>query len=88
MPAVLDLDLFDETVLLDPYPSHQTIREAGPVVKLAPYGLWASARFETVQAALQDWETFSSARGVGLADFARETPFRSAAWLPSWSSTR
>ena len=29
-----------------------------------------------MQAALKDWETFGSGRGVGLADFSREAPWR------------
>jgi 4-methoxybenzoate monooxygenase (O-demethylating) len=72
----LDLDTFSLEFLLDPYPGHEQMREAGPVVWLSTYGIWASARHAEVQAALQDWETFSSASGVGLADFRKETPFR------------
>lgn len=72
----LDIDPFSRAFLRDPYPFHEQLREAGPVVRLAPYGIWASARYDEVQAALQDWRTFSSAAGVGLADFRKETPFR------------
>ena len=75
-PAELDLDPFSEAFLSDPYPRHEKMREAGPVVWLKAYGIWASARFAEVQAALQDWRTFSSAAGVGLSDFRKETPWR------------
>ncbi len=75
-PAELDLDPFSEAFLSDPYPRHEQMREAGPVVWLKAYGIWASARFAEVQAALQDWRTFSSAAGVGLSDFRKETPWR------------
>ena len=55
------------------------LREAGPVVYLPRYDLFAVARYDDVQAALTNWSDFSSARGVGLSDFAREKPWR----LPS-----
>lgn len=74
-PAI-DIDPFSLEFLLDPYPRHEALREAGPVIWLSTYGIWASARFTEVQAALQDWQTFSSASGVGLADFSKETPWR------------
>ena len=72
----LDLDPFALDFLLEPYPGHQVIREAGPVVWLSRYGVYAVARFSLVQQAMQDWQTFCSGRGVGLADFAKEPPWR------------
>src|SRR5262249_40133981 len=45
-------------------------------VWLERYGLWASARHAEVQAALSDWQTFSSAAGVGIDDFRRTKPWR------------
>jgi cytochrome P450 len=52
------------------------MRHAGPVVHLERYDVWAMARYAQVANALSDWETFSSAAGVGLADFRREPPWR------------
>lgn len=75
-PAYLDLDPFDEAVLADPYAYHDAIRDAGEVVWLESIGVYAMARFNEVQASLRDHETFCSARGVGLADFAKVEPFR------------
>src|SRR5882672_11215105 len=73
---VLDDDAFDPEVLIDPYPFHQRMRDAGPVVLLERYGVWAMARHAEVAHALADWETFSSASGAGLADFGKEPPWR------------
>lgn len=73
---VSNIDPFSIEFLRDPYPRHEVLRELGPVVWLSSYGVWASARFAEVQKALQDWETFSSASGVGLADFRKEKPWR------------
>jgi 4-methoxybenzoate monooxygenase (O-demethylating) len=72
----LDIDPYAHENLLDPYPMHELLREAGPVVKLKPYGVFACARHNEVHGVLQDWQTFSSSAGVGLANFNTETPFR------------
>jgi cytochrome P450 len=74
--TILDVDPFDDAFLTDPYPFHERIREAGPVVFLETYGVYASARHAEVTAALSDWETYSSAAGVGLDDFRRSKPWR------------
>ncbi|MFW3169237.1 cytochrome P450 [Geodermatophilus sp. CPCC 206100] len=73
---VLDDDPFGEEVLTDPYDFHRRMRDAGPVVFLARYGIYAMGRFAEVSASLKDWETFVSSRGAGLADFAKEEPWR------------
>ena len=72
----LDIDPFAEANLIDPYPMHEELRAAGPVAYLRPYGLWAMARYDEVHAALTDPATFCSSRGVGLADFQTEKPWR------------
>ena len=72
----LDLDPFDEGFLADPFAQHAALRDAGPVVWLESIGCYAMARHAEVQAALKDWSTYLSGRGVGLADFSREEPFR------------
>lgn len=72
----LDIDPFDESFLANPFAYHGTLRDTGPVVWLPTVRCYAMARYAEVQAALKDWETFVSARGVGLADFAHEEPWR------------
>jgi cytochrome P450 len=37
----LDIDPFSVTFLADPYPDHARMRDAGPVVYLTPYGIYA-----------------------------------------------
>jgi cytochrome P450 len=75
----LDIDPFCQAFFDDPFPAHAALRDAGPAVYLPRYDLFAIARHEDVQAALTNWTDFSSARGVGLSDFAKEKPWR----LPS-----
>ena len=73
---VSDADPFSHEFLTDPYPHHEALREAGPVVWLAQYGIWAMARHEQVRDALTDWQTYCSSAGVGLSDFRKEPPWR------------
>lgn len=73
----LEFDPYADEHLIDPYPMHQAVREAGPVVKLKPYPtLVACARHEQVHAVLNDHVNFISGAGVGLSNFNLETPFR------------
>jgi cytochrome P450 len=65
------LDFFD-----DPYPAHEDLREAGPVVHLDKWDVYGVARYAEVYAVLNDPLTFCSGRGAGLSDFAKETPWR------------
>ncbi|MBK8286534.1 MAG: cytochrome P450 [Ahniella sp.] len=70
------MDPFDDAFLADPYAYHDALRDSGPVVWLQAIGCFGMARYSEVQAALRDNQTYVSGRGVGLADFSRETPFR------------
>jgi 4-methoxybenzoate monooxygenase (O-demethylating) len=89
----LDLDPFSTGFLNSPYSFHEQLRDAGPVVWLSRYGIWAMARYEQVSAALTDWQTFCSRYGVGLADFKKEKPWRPPSLIleadpPSHTRTR
>jgi hypothetical protein len=77
----LDVDPYAPEVLRDPYPLHERLREAGPVVHLARYGVWAVARYEQVRATLNRWEEFCSSAGAGLANFRKERPWRTPSLL-------
>jgi cytochrome P450 len=70
------LDPFADGFLRDPFAFHAQLRDAGPVVWLERYGIWAMARYTEVHDALRDWATFSSSAGVGLSDFRKEKPWR------------
>ncbi|WP_433383617.1 cytochrome P450 [Actinoplanes sp. CA-142083] len=70
------LDPFGHEVLEDPAEFHATIREAGAVVHLERYDVYAMGRYEHVHAALTDWQGFQSGAGVGLSNFRYEKPWR------------
>ena len=73
---VVDVDPYSDDFLTDPYEAHRRLREAGPVVWIPAYGIYACARHESVHAVFNDHATFISGAGVGLANFNKETPFR------------
>ena len=70
------IDPFSDAFLTDPYADHATMRALGPVFHLDRYGVYAMARHAEVAAALTDWQTYSSARGGGIPEFAKEPPWR------------
>ena len=72
----LDIDPFAIEFFENPYPTHEALREAGPLVHLDKWNVYAVARYAEVHAVLNDPLTFCSSRGVGLSDFAKEKPWR------------
>lgn len=79
--TVVDVDPFCEPFLADPYAYHGRLREAAPVFWLPSIRAFGMARHSEVQAALKDWQTFSSSRGVGLSDSSKEEPWRTPSLL-------
>jgi 4-methoxybenzoate monooxygenase (O-demethylating) len=72
----LDVDPFALEFFADPFPTHERLRDTGPVVFLDKWNVYGVARYAEVHAVLNDPVTFCSSRGVGLSDFAREKPWR------------
>ena len=68
---VSDIDPFAMDFFADPHPTHEILREAGPVVYLDKWNVFAVARYAEVHAVLNDPQTFCSSRGAGLSDFAK-----------------
>ncbi|MFJ9387826.1 cytochrome P450 [Nocardioides sp. NPDC101246] len=69
-------DPFGDEILADPHPFHQRLRDAGSVVRLDRYDVYAMGRYEEVHGALVDWQRFESGAGVGLSNFRVEEPWR------------
>ena len=78
---IITADPFTPENLMQPHPLHEQLREAGPVVYLYHYNIWAMARYEQVNASLKNWETYSSAAGAGLSNFRKEKPWRTPSLL-------
>jgi cytochrome P450 len=64
----LDLDLFSDASLQDPFPTYRCLREAGAVVRLRRPDVYALGRFADVQAALRAPKRLISGEGVGFND--------------------
>lgn len=71
----IDLDPFNEDTLRKPAEFHAALRAAGPVAWLPQHGVYATGRFEAAGEVLSDWKRFTSARGVGMLDFAKAEPW-------------
>jgi cytochrome P450 len=57
-------DPYDPAIDTDPYPEFRRLREEAPLYYNDTYDFYAVSRFEDVERALRDNETFSSARGA------------------------
>jgi len=62
----LEIDIFSDENIADPYPVYAELRALGPAVWLPAGGFYAVSRYADVRALLHDWQTFSSAQGVGF----------------------
>jgi cytochrome P450 len=71
-PPVSDIDLFDDAVTVDPWPTYAALRELGPVVYLPANDTYVLTRYEGIRNALFDWETFSSVNGIGFNPMVNE----------------
>ncbi|MGE4430328.1 MAG: cytochrome P450 [Sphingobium sp.] len=72
----LDVDQFSIETLLNPYPFHEILREAAPVSYVPLYNTYVTGRYEEVKTVLNDWETFTSTYGAGLADIRKPDNWR------------
>ncbi len=71
-----DIDPYSDEFLADPFPFLAELREAGPVVYLDRYDVYAVTRYEQVQAILKQPLLFSSAAGTGITNIASANPWR------------
>lgn len=65
-PMSSDVDLYSDETLVDPYPTYRKLRDMGSAVYLPKVDAYFIGRFVDVRSALNDWQTFSSAKGIGL----------------------
>jgi cytochrome P450 len=70
------VDPFSDEFLADPFAFHPQLRDASPAFWLDAIGAYSVVRHDEVTHVLKHHDVFISSRGVGLADFAKEKPFR------------
>jgi cytochrome P450 len=64
----LDIDLFADLSLNDPFDDYRRLRDTGPLVRLNHPEVYAIGRFADVQAALRAPDLLKSGEGVGFGD--------------------
>ena len=70
-------DPYSPAVDADPYPFHKVLRDDYPCFWSEEANMWILSRYHDISRALQDWRTYSSAKGK-LMD---ELPNRAGATL-------
>jgi cytochrome P450 len=65
---VLDIDAYGPDSLLNPAPFYNALRDTAAVTYLEPNNAYAIGRFAEAEIVTKDWQTYSSARGMGLMD--------------------
>jgi len=73
---VLDIDPYSIEVLRNPYPFHESLREAGPVVLIKPHGVYAVGRYAEAKIVLTDFARFTNVGGIGIQDIRKPGDFR------------
>ncbi|QCU77176.1 cytochrome P450 [Citricoccus sp. SGAir0253] len=76
-------DPFTLENISNPYPLHEKLREAGPVVWLEKHGCYAVTRYEWVYEILTDFESYCSSGGLGPKDIRKEAEWRPPSILES-----
>ena len=71
-----DFDPFSRDWIANRHDRYEDLREAGPVVRLSRYGVFATGRWAEVKAVLGDAETFISSAGVGIDDLRAADSWR------------
>jgi cytochrome P450 len=59
-------DPFDVEIDVDPHPLWRRMRDEAPLYRNEQYDFWALSRFDDVERALVDWDTYRSGRGTVL----------------------
>jgi 4-methoxybenzoate monooxygenase (O-demethylating) len=67
-PPISDWDPYSMDVLTNPQPFYKALREAGPVVKFARYGVYGVGGYKETREVVTDFTRFSAAGSVGIYD--------------------
>lgn len=70
-------DPYSPAVDADPFPSYRTLRDVHPCFWSEDAGMWVLSRYDDIYTALNEWRTYSSARG----NLMTELPNRAGATL-------
>ena len=65
-PAVSNIDLFADEILVDPYPTYKALRDTAAIVHLPANDVYALTRYSAIRGAMGDSSTFSSVKAIGF----------------------
>jgi cytochrome P450 len=68
----VEFDPFSDDFFNAPFNTYRRLRNEAPVYRNEMYGFWALSRYEDVEPALRDCETYSSARGITMDMYLSE----------------
>ena len=68
----VQFDPFSDDFFNAPFNTYRRLRDEAPVYHNEEYGFWALSRYEDVEPALKDFDTYSSARGITLDMYLAE----------------
>lgn len=74
---MFDFDPFSPAVDADPFPAYRVLRDEHPCYWSKAAGMWVLSRYDDIMRALNDWPTYSSAKG----NLMTELPNRAGATL-------
>lgn len=75
-PPSFDWDPWTIENLTDPYPLHHALREAGPIVWLTKYDMYAVGRHEECKTVMSDHSRFMTSAGTSMQDIRKPGKFR------------
>jgi cytochrome P450 len=70
--GTVEFDPFSDDFFNAPFNTYRRLRDEAPVYHNERYGFWALSRYEDVEPALKDFDTYSSARGITLDMYLAE----------------
>jgi cytochrome P450 len=70
--GAVEFDPLSDDFFNAPFNTYRRLRDEAPVYHNEKYGFWALSRYEDVEPALRDFETYSSARGITLDMYLAE----------------
>jgi cytochrome P450 len=65
-PAVSNIDLFADEILVDPYPTYKALRDTAAIVHPPANDVYALTRYSAIRGAMGDSSTFSSVKAIGF----------------------
>jgi cytochrome P450 len=75
-PPAFDWDPWAIENLIDPYPMHEALRDAAPIVWLPQYDMYAVGRHEECRTVLSDYSRFMTGAGTSMQDIRKPGKFR------------